>query len=367
MKIGILTLPFDNNYGGNLQRYALVKTLKNMGYDVKHIFLVRQYFLPWYKKPISYLKRLIKNFFSDHRIPILFEKELALKAIQDNALMIKFYNRYIPHTIPVRKLNEVKKLVKETFDVIVVGSDQIWRKDMTKQLGLENYFLKFLYHSNIRRIVYAASLGLEMSFDSKTVQKLTPLYQHLDAVSVRERFALDLFKKYGWIKPEPFWVLDPIFLLSVDDYKQLIVDSNVNNSLTRNKVFCYILDMRSEIQQVIDEKSKLLSAECIIVGLSNTFQVSAEQWLSNIMQSRLVITDSFHGVAFSILFNRPFVFMGNQRRGNARIKSLFEMFDIQSENTERLDWSIINNKISYWKIKSMHFLVSQLKTNTLKK
>ena len=79
--------------------------------------------------------------------------------------------------------------------------------------------------------------------------------------------------------------------------------------------------------------------------MKDTTDVSICQWLNNIRCADLVITDSYHGCVFSIIFNRPFVFLGNEGRGNARIESLFEMLGIKSDDTLKIDYVYVNNKI----------------------
>ena len=111
---------------------------------------------------------------------------------------------------------------------------------------------------------------------------------------------------------------------------------------------------------MIAETQKVLGCESIIVGLSDTQNVSIEQWLCNIMNSKMVITDSFHGTVFSILFNKPFVFVGNEKRGNARIDSLFKLLDIK--NTDSINWSFINKRLEEQRTLSISFLQKSLQS-----
>jgi len=119
--------------------------------------------------------------------------------------------------------------------------------------------------------------------------------------------------------------------------------------------------MSDTIRCFITEKEKEYYAEAYVCGLHSSVAVSIEQWLRNISDSRMVITDSFHGVVFSILFNKPFLFLGNEVRGNTRVDSLFEMLDIDKTQTASLDWKCINHKISEWRVKSFDFLINSLK------
>lgn len=97
-KIAVLNLPFDNNYGGNLQRYALITILKGMGHQVEHINLQSRYSLPWFKKPFSFAKRIAKKMFLDKNTPIILEKQLAIQAKKRNVLALNFYGKYSSYT-----------------------------------------------------------------------------------------------------------------------------------------------------------------------------------------------------------------------------------------------------------------------------
>lgn len=346
MKIALLNLPFDNNYGGNLQRYALIKVLQGMGHEVEHINLQCNYSLPWYKYPYSIPKRIIKKYLLGQKnVDVLLEKHIKdiRKIIDANALA--FYEKYIPHTFEVRNVSGIKKLLNiGNYDAVVVGSDQVWREGMTHSIGCENFFLKFV-PDNIKKIAYSVSMGTNKNeYSAKQTKKLAKLYARFDAVSVRELSALDLLRNYGWIKPKPSLCLDPTLLLTQNDYIKLIIENKVKN-LTSGKIFSYILDETENTKSVLNVYHRHVEKEIIKVGLKDTTDVSICQWLNNIRYADLVITDSYHGCVFSIIFNRPFVFLGNEGRGNARIESLFEMLGIKSDDTLKIDYDFVNNKI----------------------
>lgn len=358
MKIAILGLPFDNNYGGNLQRYALVKTLQNMGHEVECVFLRRRYSLPWYKKPYSYGKRIIKKIFNLNPIPIFFEEECEIISQRLESHALDFYNRYIPHTEPITKIEDLKRMVKDQYDAVVVGSDQVWRKEMTTLIGLKNYFLDFLGLSNVKRIAYAVSIGTSKPLDVSIVNSLKSLYYRFDGVSVREDSAIGLFKNYGWTNPSPVLVLDPSMLLDVEQYKSLIDSSIDTVPSCENYLFCYVLDMNDNVKRIIKERQASLGLNVVIVNLSNTHEVSIEGWLKYIIEANFVITDSYHGTVFSILFHKPFIFTGNENRGNIRISTLLSMLDI--EETTSPNWELVEKRLAEWRKTSMSFLYNHL-------
>ncbi|WP_455664435.1 polysaccharide pyruvyl transferase family protein [Phocaeicola sp.] len=362
MNIALLNLPFDSNYGGNLQRYALVTVLQQRGHHVSHIYLVNEYRLPWWKMPFSYSKRLIKKILLKQDV-LIFEEQYRMRCNAEKYKnSLRFYEQYIPHTEKIISSKQLKEqCTKWDFDVYMVGSDQVWRKRMAHYWGLRNYFLEFV-PKNVKRIAYAVSLGTDDErFAEKEKRHFGELYSKFQAVSVREYSALDLFKQNGWLKPVPQWTLDPTLLLTVDDYIYLMDKAGIVRDLSMEFIFCYVLDMNDTVQKYIDRKTHEFGLSSIVVGLSDTSTVSIEQWLTYISTASLIITDSYHGVVFSILFNRPFVFIGNSFRGNARVNSLFKMLNIKDVDTTNLNWQKVNERIEQWKEGSFSFLDNVLK------
>lgn len=359
MKIALLNLPFDNNYGGNLQRYALVKVLQYMGHDVVHIYLKNRCFLPWYIKPYSYIKRIIKRFVLGQDIYILCEKYQNEKMERIYDIIYPFYDKYIPHTSPVETIKEIKQVCKNGFDVYIVGSDQVWRKNMTKMIGIENYFFKFLDNNGAKRVAYAVSMDTSFGeFNSYDIRRLSKLYAKFDAVSVRELSALKQLDIYGWNTVKAEITLDPTLLLSPDNYLVLI-NNKTTSDLTSGKVFAYVLDQTSDKLQIVEGKAKSMGTEYLLLGIENS-DTTIEQWLSNIYHSLFVVTDSYHGIVFSILFNKPFMFLGNERRGNFRIDSLLSLLGIEDIDNCEFEWQKYNDKLSELRKQSFKFLHNAL-------
>ncbi len=356
MKIALLTLPLDNNYGCNLQRYSLMKVLQEMGHEVTHIYLKFYARLPWYKFPFSYTKRLIKKLLLRDETPLLVEKVSNKKMTESIRLTMDFYNQYINHTNACYDIQDIKREIIGKFDAYLVGSDQVWRKDCAAQIGLSNYFLGFLKDKNAKRVAYSISLGVDSPAISKReVKHLHLFYQKFQAVSVRELSALKIFDLWQWDSPQPVFCLDPTLLLDKTEYIRLIEENSTAN-LTENKIFAYILDNNDEVTDIIDSYKRKMQIDVLRIGLGDTALVSIPQWLNNIRQSRFVITDSYHGVVFSIIFRRPFRFLGNVRRGNARIESLFDVFHLPKDSFEVTDYSQLDNCYEKLLKESLSFL-----------
>lgn len=311
--------------------------------------------MPWYKMPFSYSKRILKKMLLGKDVHILHEQWIAAQNAKAEKLARAFYVKNVNHTNPIHNKKELMKVCgDENFDAYIVGSDQVWRKKMSSWMGLDTYFLDFVKQGNVRRVAYAVSLGTEeMDVSLQSSSRLAALYKKFDAVSVRESSALRAFHEYGWDMPKAVHVLDPTLLLDADKYAQIAQEAG-QPGLTTGKIFCYVLDWTKRIEDVIGEKSAQ-GSNSIIVGLKDTATVSIAQWLDNIHNCDSVITDSYHGVVFSIIFNKQFVFTGNLRRGNARVTSLLKMLGLQ-EKSGRYDWNAVNGRIRELREFSLSFL-----------
>lgn len=357
MKIALLNLPFDSNYGGNLQRYALITILQRNGYDVEHINLRFNYKLPWYKVPFSFLKRIIKKLIFRDNNPILLEQQKIREINRRNKNAEIFYNQYIPHTKVINNKKELNRLPK--YEAYIVGSDQVWRKSMTKAYGLNTYFFDFIKDDSSIKIAYGVSLGSEQNELLATeIQKLGQFYKKFSAVSVRENSALKMFQSYNWTSPQAIQVLDPTLLLSIEDYIKLINNGKTYHS--PGEIFCYILDKNKEKEKIIHDTTNQLKLKPFFIDLERG-DTSIEQWLRSFQDAKHVITDSFHGLVFSIIFNKPFTLIRNEKRGNARFDSILQTFNIPLNG--QIDWGNINTKIIQEREKAMKFITQALENN----
>lgn len=327
MKIALLNLPVDNNYGGHLQRYALMKVLQEMGHDVTHLNLRFHYHLPWYKVPFSYTKRIILKYVLGRDVRINQEKYSREQYEERCAITEPFYQKYIKHTEPIYEFSDLRNY--QDFDAYLVGSDQVWRKKITNRY-LSSMFLDFLPKDcKAKRIAYGVSLGVaDNELSVEEISKLSELYKRFDAVSVREDSALELFKQYGWNSPQAVQVLDPTLLLKKEDYQILIQNGATEPS--RGNLFCYILDKNKEKEQIIQLKAEELHLMPFEVGLKDEKPANIEQWLRSFADAEYVITDSYHGLLFSIIFEKNFYLIRNQFRGNARFDALLNKLNLKN-------------------------------------
>lgn len=330
MKIGILTLPLHTNYGGILQAYALQTVLERMGHDVCLIEKRRKPMrLPLWKTPLVYGKRIARNLMG-HPFPIFYEQKInrEMPIIRQNT--DQFINKYIKR----RFVDDFSEIKKTDFDAIVVGSDQVWRPKYFLD-GIEHAYLDFTDRWNIKRIAYAASFGTdEWEYTPEQTRRCGELLKHFNGISVREDSGVDLCRTHFGVEAQQ--VLDPTMLLTKEDYIQLF--ENTDTPKSKGTLLNYILDETPEklalIDQIAQEKNLVpfrvnSKVENKKAPLKERIQPSVEQWLRGFYDAEFVVTDSFHACVFSILFNKPFIAIGNEDRGTSRFTSLLSMFGLK--------------------------------------
>lgn len=308
MRIGILTLPLHNNYGGIVQAYALQTVLERMGHDVK-VFNGRYdptFKLARWKAPAVWLLKCIKR----------------LKAERHTAA---FISRYIK-TYPIRT---VKDIHQSDVDAIVVGSDQIWQLEFLEGVfgehGSADAFLQFASNWNIKRFAYAASFGVDAwKYPAEKNAVYRELAAKFDGISVREDTGVRLCSEHLGV--DAIHLLDPTMLLTPADYLALCTPDRAHGSA--GTLFCYILSDSEEKERLIQKVASERGLKPYFIKPTPPYQ-PVEQWLRSFHDATFVVTDSFHGSAFSILFGKPFVTFGSVNIGFTRLESLMRMFNAE--------------------------------------
>lgn len=371
MKIGILTLPFNNNYGGYLQCYALLSVLQQMGHSVEIIRRIHNK-RPLKKRALSLIKNLIR-YLSGQKVYIIIPnqmKEFQYKGQQ----MMPFVEKFLqPISIPLDNSQAFYAYVKNRFDAIFVGSDQVWRPEYGP--CIQDYFLCGVKDPDLKRVSYAASFGTSNPmFTDQELSDCGKAISLFKAVSVREQSGLDVFDRFEWEIPDATVVLDPTMLLSKDDYLRLL---SSKTSIAEGKIFSYILDSNYETQSVLQQISALTDLRVYniidsVMWKKYSYQMpSIEDWLAGIRDCELVVTDSFHGTVFSIIMNKPFYVCVNSSRGSDRFETLLGLFGLKNrmvfssqKNIDLLkpiDWLPVNLKLKEEVLKSKDFISNCLK------
>lgn len=344
MKIGIITIHNSPNYGACLQSYALYKYITQLGHQVEIIDLYRP-------THIGYVNS--KNFiFQSRKQLTLFDKaKKCIKKIfryptfksQKNVLTeeakLKFddFNAMINFSTPYKCIDELYKN-PPSYDMYITGSDQVWNP--TQRYCIEPYFLNFVKNGG-RKISYASSIGVDNILKSEEELFKKYLSQY-DYVSVREKNAKILLENL--IDKDIYQVLDPTFLLSADEWKTMAIQNtkNINRyiflfTLSYNdKLFKYVTRLKKEsglnLVVLCGRKTDLIDCdECY-----NIIDAGPKDFLGLINNADLVITNSFHCTALSIILQAKnfgvYIEEGDKR--GVRITDLLDSFSLQSHVLE---------------------------------
>ena len=315
MNIGILTLPFNANYGGILQAYALQTVLQQMGHDVRHINRLPHYALNPLLRPIAYTKRFAERILFGHNKPI------NLEAFQN--ARVQNTNVFIENHI---RLADINHLRHTDFDAIVVGSDQVWRCGYWSNPTTP--FLQFANEWPIYRVAYAASFGLDTwQYTDNQTHLCAELLAHFNQVSVREESAIDLCRKH--LRRDAILMPDPTLLLRREDYLKLIPDAHEGSPT----LFAYILGKNDDVLLSNIARQFGLSLETIVADDSSnqSARPPLETWLKGISNAKLVVTNSFHGCVLASIFGKPFIVIAHQKGGVGRISSLLNSLGLEEK------------------------------------
>ena len=371
MKIGILTHPLRFNYGGLLQNYALQTVLKQMGHepitlDMPHIKKIN-------KK--TFLKDILKRLYYRY---ILHLQVYIFQEWRYNKLypvLMQNLQPFINTNISKIEVKNFKTLSESDFDVLIVGSDQVWRRRYMPDIYKE--YLNFAENWKVKRISYAASFGTdEWEYTPEETTECKRLIQKFNAVSVREKSGVSLCKKYFDINATH--VVDPTLLLTKDDYCKLFEKKDLITH--RNSLLIYFLDQRPENEALTDYFVNSLDLHPFSINskyetpgfhpIEECIQPSVESWLKGFNDAKFILTDSFHACVFAIIFNKSFFVFGNTKRGLSRIESLLDTFelsdriiynieDVKNKN-KVIDWKQVNVILRNQRETSMKFLQEKL-------
>lgn len=314
-RIGILTLPLSINFGGIMQAVALSQYLAGKGYDVTLLDK---------RRPMTLAQRLA--LFVLERIPFQNIKGVR-QTHRTRKLHSDFIDLYIPDRSPIMRTERSLSRAVERYDLdaVIVGSDQVWRMDYLKDDGYREFFLSFVNSPAVRRIAYAASFGTGEWPHKDRVPAVSKLLQRFNAISVREDSGVALCRTtFGVDHCEH--VLDPTLLIDPQFYKSLGAASRKNG----NKTFLtYLLDAPDRRPLVEAAASTLPHGyERRSLVLKQDRPPDLPNWLRSFMDADFVMTDSYHGTIFSLIFEKPFIAIANTGRGADRFQSLLNQLGL---------------------------------------
>lgn len=368
MKIKTITCHNVYNYGASLQEYALLKFLNKNGYEAEAIN-----YRPSYLNNHHNLLRISNTrYTSNYLLRILYliaklpERLISLKRKIE---FDKFSKKYIPETKIIFRSNKDLKLTNWDTNTFIAGSDQIWNtlypngKDPA-------FYLDFAgEHSN--KISYAASIATN-TIEEKYTQFVFNSILKLNHVSVRELSAKNILRNLGISNVSV--VLDPVFLLEKNEWLAISPELNL-----KNFVLIYDCEQNLQIKRLaLHLKSKY---NLQIVTISNKINYADKSYslkgpttfIQLINNANFILTNSFHAVAFSVIFNKSFFVFGRNENINTRMKDLVtnlgieELYIDKSEQLTELenklphiDYNRINLEIAHLKSESQEFLLNAI-------
>lgn len=371
-KIGIVTILKVNNYGAELQAYATQRILQTMGYDAEIIDYL------FYKNPRHIRTRMsaptaklsIKKHLQERLYPIIANwKARKFRDAQNirNAKFEQFHADNTNQSVCYRTLDELKAADLD-YDVIMSGSDQVWNPGTYS--CLDPYLLRF-GNEEMKRIAYASSFGVS-DIPADVVEYYKELLSKYSAIGVREDKAVDLVKRLSG--KDASLVLDPTLLLNHEQWMMVAKPVNVPQS---KYVLIYELGNVPYIKQFAKHISKETglpivricknaSPEDVEPEITNIIDAGPGEFLTLFDQAEYVVTNSFHGTAFSINFGKQFyTVIPKGKTNNSRQRSILKLMDCEerlvNEGTEfpvlkPIDTAKISNLLLEERKKSIKFL-----------
>lgn len=331
MKVGVVTITNNGlNYGNQLQNYAVIKCLHNLGIEnVETLFNVDG--VEYYTS----VKRNIKNgIWATLRLKNYWDKKREIK-------FLVFGKKYLNYTKPF-----VGELKKDKYDYYICGSDQIWNLNFPcNKIHYDYIFMQFAPKEKC--IAFSPSIGISsLSCEQEKVLKDGIL--HFKSISVREQKGVDLIKNISGIQAE--LLLDPTMLI---DRKEWDLIMKKPRNIRKRYLLCYFLGyISSETKNKIENWAQKYDLD--IIWLNNKYaddiskSAGTREFVYYFKHAELVCTDSFHGSVFSILFQIPFVVFDRQElnekiseKMHSRIETLLKKFNLEKRNSKVIDENVI--------------------------
>jgi len=356
MKIGIVTFNSAYSYGAVLQAYALQTYLEKTGHEpffINYSQLDRP--LVW--KPVGFLRKAKWDLIRGTNCRILHH--------YFHAFQRKVLNLGPCAYASVQQL----KNNPPAADAYISGSDQIWHPFFAFSEEESIVWLNF-GPDHVRRVSYAASFG-DLDLDEKICSHWAQFAQKFSSISVREQDAVNIAAKLD--RSDAAWVPDPTLLLTAKDYEAILSEAAAPS------VFSYMLvsswQMYVNARKIVKEELGGPLYDCRPTNLKHNLLhgglANPGRWLSRIRNARFVLTDSFHGLLFSLIFHRPFAVL--RSKPSRRIMSILKIAGMEErlladENDARIrslccqevDWQDVDTRIKKFREVGTEFIAKAL-------
>lgn len=354
LKIKTITCHEVYNHGAVLQEYALIEYLKTQGHDASAIHYKPDY-LSGHFKLWTVSPRWQSNFITKW-IYLFLKLPKRIFILKRKREFDKFSAKYLQVDNQLYKSNEELKANLPNADVFICGSDQIWNSYF--QNGKDPAFYLDFVPNDKKKISYAASFAIDQ-LEENIKPFVKEKVQKINHISVRETSGKRILEELGIQNVTQ--VLDPVFLIDESHWKQNFVTNR-----TDDYIFIYDFDSNPIIQKIATELSKKWSCKIYTVNDNikyadkNFYLEGPKTFLSLMYNAKYVITNSFHSVAFSLIFNKQFLVVNRTEAINTRMRDLLGLFNLSQ--------LLVSEGFSIDEIKTINFEeVNKLKQTAIDK
>jgi len=343
-KIAIITLTGYFNYGNRLQNYALQEILQSYGFTVDTIKVGRRVYQPKKKNKniLNKIKRVKNKSLTDLFNLMLLKTWGKYKKNRFNKFEMmrtksfkEFTQKYINETDYFISEENIPKNLVEEYDFFIVGSDQVWNPHFNLEKSI--YFLNFVPKQ--KRLTYAPSFGVT-ELPEEYVDEYKKGLSGFNKLTIRERSGVVLIEKLT--RKEVDILIDPTMLLDKEEWLKIAKEPKFKPS-GRYILNYFLGKVKKEDNEIIKKISKVYKLKIIDMASMNDLQnhiIGPSEFISYINSAKIIFTDSFHGVIFSILFRKPFVvFDRNTESGysmGTRFNTLLSIFDLENRRKENI-------------------------------
>lgn len=367
-KIGVVTVYKNTNYGSKLQSFALQQVLGSLGFLAENIdFQVNK---AKHNGIIELYRKIIKP---SNIIKFLYRS----KRYKRDIIFNEFLNEYINES--AFSIPQIEKMIEEgqePYFKYICGSDQIWAPNQFN----EYLFLSFV-DDRFKKIAYAPSIGLP-TIPSDLINNYRNLINGIEYVSLREKDGAELVSKIT--KREVPVVVDPTLLLTGDKWREYAVTSKEKSPY----ILCYFLGSNKEHRYWVERLSKKTGYKIIVLpfatrdfswGDKRIFEAGPKEFLGLVDGAKVVCTDSYHGMLFSLNMNKEFYSFLRFKKGeklnqNSRVLNLLTKLELKSRIVDtneknifgEINWQDVNCKIDKERAISLEFLEKSLEKSNFK-
>lgn len=369
MKIGILTFHRAHNYGALLQAYALLTYIKSLGHNVEIIDYWPDYHNEDYKLIPYFKAKTLKGKIKSLLLFIIGFQRIIKRS--------NGYKQFIKEKFNLSKKPQYtyeKGMLNAEYDLVIYGSDQIWRRSNYPLFkGFSDVYYGAYPTSVNQKITYAASMGIiDISNEEKTYIKTS--LKNFNSISVREKKLKELIESFT--NNPVSLVLDPVFLLSKSNWSELSIKTL--NKYSKKYILFYQLNPSKEAIDLTNEIKAYYGYDVVeirgrvepLLFQKRYYQTgNPTEFISLVNNAEIVVSTSFHGVAFSILFEKQFYTLG-MNNNSERVRSLLDQLGISNrfiknnidiDYSKGIDYSSVNAKLEVLKKESQNYLIKAIK------